>query len=184
MRICPDRNGIAVSVIQDGIILSDGTQHFCAVSIFNDWYWKQMLSLLGKHLCGYPSGRTMNFDVSCSFQPRDSKRVQRTVVVRINAVLNKAVLDVSDDILDLALRLRIGAAAHINGDFAFLPELLKFVGVGDFPGVFADTDDAVLVKDHFPRHTAEVAETVMADLYQVNRSEWPALALRVFVPRV
>jgi hypothetical protein len=24
----------------------------------------------------------------------------------------------------------------------------------------------------------------MADLYQVNRSEWPALALRVFVPRV
>ena len=43
VRICPDRNGIAVSVIQDGIILSDGTQHFCAVSIFKDWYWKEIV---------------------------------------------------------------------------------------------------------------------------------------------
>jgi hypothetical protein len=102
----------------------------------------------------------MNFDVSCSFQPRDSKRVQRTVVVRINAVLNKAVLDLSDDILDLALRLRIGAAAQIYPEPAFLTEFFELCCVDDIAVILGNTDDTVLIEYKLTGHASDIFEAL------------------------
>ena len=175
MRICPDRNGIAVSVIQDGVILSDGTQQFRAVSVFDDRYRKQMLPFLGKYFCGYPPCRTVDFDIGCSFKPRDSKRVQCQVIVWINAILDKAVLDVSDDILDLTLCLRIGAAAHIYPESAFLTEFLELRCVDDIAVVFGNADDTILIEYQLTGHSSEIFETFPQRRDQVDSAKRSAL---------
>ena len=83
MRVCPDRNGVSVAIVQNGVILSDGAHDISAVSVLDDRYRKKMLSFLGEHLCGDPPCCAVYLGVGCSLKPCDGKRVQRAVVVWI-----------------------------------------------------------------------------------------------------
>ncbi|MBQ5523740.1 MAG: hypothetical protein IIT86_13245, partial [Oscillospiraceae bacterium] len=158
MRICTDRYGISVAVVQDGVILSDGSHDLGAAYILDDRYRQQMLSFLGEHLCGNPPCSAVDLGIGSSLKPCDGKRVQRAVIARVNAILDKAVLDVSDNILDLAFGLRIGASAHIYPEPALLTEFFKLRCVDDIAVVLRNADDTVLVEYKLLWHTADVFE--------------------------
>ena len=140
MSVSPDRHGIPVAVIQNGVILSYGTCDFCGFPVADDWERKQMFPLLGEHFRGDPPCRAVDLGIGGSLKPCNGKRIQRAVVVWIYAIFDKAVLDISYNILDLALRLRIAPSAHIYSEPALLTEFFKLRCVNNIAVVFRHTD--------------------------------------------
>ena len=122
----------------------------------------------------------MHLCIRGSSQPLQTAAIENAVVHE-KAVAEKIALNVFYRVFNLSLALRIGTTAHIDGHFCLLPELLKFVGVDNISGIFAHAHNAVLVENHFTRHSPEVSETVVAHVYQVCRCKRTALHFGIFV---
>ena len=118
-------------------------------------------------------------DLTVADQAVQATPVQN-LVIHIQTVIEEITLNEFDGVFDFALAFRICTPAEVDLHPAVLTELLKFVDVDDIAAVLADTDDAVLVKHYLSGHTAPVAETVMAGICQIHRSERAALALCIF----
>jgi site-specific DNA recombinase len=100
--------------------------------------------------------------------PLEFESTVEDVIVHIHTVTEEIALYIFYGVFNLAFALRIGTTAQVNRNTSFLAELLKFVGVDDIAGVFTHAEDAVLVKNHFLRHTTKIPETVMADPHQIR----------------
>ena len=118
-------------------------------------------------------------DLTVADQAVQATPVQN-LVIHIQTVIEEITLNEFDGVFDFALAFRICTPAEVDLHPAVLTELLKFVDVDDIAAVLADTDDAVLDKHYLSGHTAPVAETVMAGICQIHRSERAALALCIF----
>ena len=124
----------------------------------------------------------MHLGVGGPLQPLQAASVE-DAIVHIQPVAEEIPLDVLHHILNFSFAFWVRPAAHTDGQPAFLPELLKLIGVDDVPGIFTYAYDTVLVEYQFLRHPAHVLEAVMADPYKVYAGKGPVLLLRVLVPR-
>lgn len=103
---------------------------------------------------------------SRAVQPFEQFLIER-LVVRVKTVFQKVPLHVLHRVLNLALALRVAFPAEKNTQPTGLTELFKRMGVGNVPRVFADTDNAVLIEDQFPRHPAKEGKAATRDTHQV-----------------
>src|SRR5574344_378557 len=178
--VSAQRNGIAVAVVEDGVVLADSAANDGTHRLIAPGQRPQMLTFFLKNLSRNALRRSMHLCIRGTRQPIQTATIEN-VVIHKKTVAQKIALYIFYRVFNFSLALGIGSTAHIDGHFRLLPELLKFVGVENISGIFAYTHNAVLVKNHFTRQPAEVSETVVARVYQVCRCKRTALHFGIFV---